>query len=100
MQTAVSLIRQAVSPIYRVFTSFRDAVDTAWHGVLDFREMTETNEAPADPAIWHKWETSWPVKTIDGERDCYVWRRKRPDGKWEYRQREMTPEEREERAEL
>lgn len=100
MQTLVSRIRQAASPLYRAFAVFRDAVDTTLHAIIDFREMTETNETPADPALWHKWQTSWPVKTIDGERDCYVWRRKSEDGKWEYRQREMTPEEKEERAEL
>jgi hypothetical protein len=87
-------------PIRRAYVAFRDAVDAFWHGVLDFRDETATNQEPADPRVWHKWQLGWPVKTIEGEVTTYVWRRQLEDGKFEYRRRDMTPEEAEERAEL
>jgi hypothetical protein len=89
-----------LQPLYRTYAAFRDAVDAAWHVVLDAEHMTRANLTPADVSLWHRWQTSLPVKTIEGERTCYVWRRRAEGGKWEYRSREMTDEEREERAEL
>lgn len=100
MDTAASFLRLLALPAIRAYEAFRDAVDATIHFFLDVHEADRARYATNDVTLWHKWKTDWPVKTLEGERDCYVWRRRTPDGKWEYRQREMTEEEKEERAEL
>lgn len=49
--------------------------------------------APFDERYWHKWSTNLPVRTLNGGFALMVWRRRRPDGSWEYRPREETHEE-------
>lgn len=49
-----------------------------------------------EDAYWHECNPFIPVKTIDGKWTLSpgkIWRRKRPDGKWEYRQDEETFDE-------
>jgi hypothetical protein len=52
---------------------------------------------PVDEALWHKCRAPIiPRRTIDGRwamEPGQTWRRKRPDGKWEYRQDNETVDE-------
>jgi hypothetical protein len=53
-------------------------------------------ERPADPTLWHKWNTAWPVRFIDGETSLLphgqMWRRWNGE-KWEYRAEPETEED-------
>jgi hypothetical protein len=42
--------------------------------------------APTDPRVWHRWNTLWFVRLVDGSirEPGEYWRRKTPTG-WEYR---------------
>lgn len=51
---------------------------------------------PDDPSLWHKWTTIFPVRLINGKRERLVgqvWRRRGPDGRWQYKQDDETDEE-------
>jgi hypothetical protein len=49
--------------------------------------------APDDPARWHKWDLTFPVRGIDGRLLFFaVWRRRGLHG-WEYKERQETLDE-------
>lgn len=91
MDTHASFVPLIALPFVRGYEAFRDALDRTLHVVLAARE--EINPTPQDPTRWHRRQMTLPVKTIEGLRATYVWRRQRPDGKWEYTRRDMTEEE-------
>lgn len=49
---------------------------------------------PVDPSAWHKWRVFWPMRDCETGRflTSYVWRR-RHNGRWEYKHRELSAEE-------
>jgi hypothetical protein len=98
MQTALSLLSLLALPFVRAYEAARDTVDAFWHFFLNAEE--EINPTPQDPTVWHRRQERWRVKTIEGGRSQYVWRRMRPDGKWEYTERAMTKEEAEAEADM
>lgn len=53
------------------------------------------NHAVPNPALWHKCHLVFPKRTIDGQWTgvSQTWRRKRDDGKWEYRQDQPTADD-------
>lgn len=91
MDTTASFLRSLALPFVRGYEAFRGALDRTLQVVLDAKE--EINPTPQDPTRWHRRQMTFPVKTIEGVRATYVWRRQRPDGKWEYTRRGMTKDE-------
>jgi hypothetical protein len=96
MRPALSLASLFVLPLVRAREALRDAVDAGIHLWLDTKE--KINPTPHDPTVWHRRHVRFGVRTIEGVHAEYVWRRKRPDGKWEYSKREMTEDEAEAEA--
>lgn len=65
---------------------FTQTVDGFWHAYLDAYDQTL-----GSPMLWHKYIAAWPMETMEGVREHILWRRRRPDGQWEYTVRHESP---------